>query len=297
MPRSSCPSATSRPPRSAAWRPWPRPPTRRRKARASSTSSADSAATARSGTAAKGAHGAPAAVPEGARFIPFTAQTRMSGIDLADGHQVRKGAPDAILRYVQQQHGAVPPAPRAPWPTSPPRAPPRCWSARATAIAGMVVLEDILKPGITERFERLRRMGLRTVMVTGDNPLTAKAIAAAGRRGRLHRRGHPRGQARLHPQGTGRRQAGRHDGRRHQRCPRPGPGRRRRGHELRHPGRQGSRQHGRPGQRSHQADRGGRDRQATADDPRRADDLLHRQRRGQVFRHRAGHVRRHCCPG
>ena len=74
--------------------------------------------------------------------------------------------------------------------------------AEDNRIAGLVVLEDILKPGIRDRFERLRQMGLRTVMVTGDNPLTAKAIAAAGRRGRLHRPGHPRGQAGLHPQGA-----------------------------------------------------------------------------------------------
>ena len=70
-----------------------------------------------------------------------------------------------------------------------------------------------------DRFERLRRMGLRTVMVTGDNPLTAKAIADQAGVDDLHRSSHAGSQARLHPQGAGGRKAGRHDGRRHQRCP------------------------------------------------------------------------------
>ena len=112
-------------------------------------------------------------------FVEFTAQTRMSGIDLPDGRQIRKGAagrrdhatsdrtartcPDGLQtqvddRRLQGRHAAA-------------------GRAMATEIAGMVVLEDILKPGMRERFERLRRMGLRTVMVTGDNPLTAAAIA------------------------------------------------------------------------------------------------------------------------
>ena len=129
----------------------------------------------------------------------------MSGIDLPDGRQIRKGAPDAILRHVQQQNGdRARRQPRAPWPRVADKGATPLLVSEGNRIAGMVVLEDILKPGIAERFERLRRMGLRTVMVTGDNPLTAKAIAAAGRRGRLHRRGHARGQAGLHPQGAGR---------------------------------------------------------------------------------------------
>jgi potassium-transporting ATPase ATP-binding subunit len=111
--------------------------------------------------------GRPGTVPDGARFIPFTAPTRMSGVDLPDGRRVRKGAPDSMIRYVQQAGG----------------------------------------------------------------------------------------------------QTRRHDGRRHQRCPRPRPGRRRRRHELRHPGCQGSRQHGRSRQRPHQAHRSRRGRQATPDDP------------------------------
>ena len=119
-----------------------------------------------------------APVPPGARFVPFTAQTRMSGIDLPDGRQIRKGAPDAILRYVRKQNGVVPgAAERSVAEVASQGATPLLVS-EGSRIAGMVVLEDILKPGIAERFERLRRMGLRTVMVTGDNPLTAAAIAA-----------------------------------------------------------------------------------------------------------------------
>jgi K+-transporting ATPase ATPase B chain len=113
------------------------------------------------------------ASPE-AQFIAFTAQTRMSGVDLPDGRKIRKGAPDAIIKFIGgnapkelsslvnsvASQGATPLA-----------------VADGSNIAGLVVLEDILKPHMSERFERLRKMGLRTVMITGDNPLTAATIA------------------------------------------------------------------------------------------------------------------------
>jgi K+-transporting ATPase ATPase B chain len=118
-----------------------------------------------------------ASVPEGSHFIPFTAQTRMSGIDLPDGRQIRKGAPDAILRYVKKENGKVPANAESTVATVAGKGATPLLVSEGNRIAGVVVLEDILKPGIAERFERLRRMGLRTVMVTGDNPLTAKAIA------------------------------------------------------------------------------------------------------------------------
>jgi K+-transporting ATPase ATPase B chain len=117
------------------------------------------------------------AVPEGARFIPFTAQTRMSGVDLPDGRRIRKGAPDSMLRYVRSQQGIVPENTESTVAGVAGKGATPLLVSEGNRIAGMVVLEDILKPGIAERFERLRRMGLRTVMVTGDNPLTAKAIA------------------------------------------------------------------------------------------------------------------------
>jgi potassium-transporting ATPase ATP-binding subunit len=118
------------------------------------------------------------AVPAGTRFVAFSAQTRMSGADLPDGRQIRKGAPDSILRYVIGQNGSIPPATESTVAGVAGKGATPLLVCDRNRLAGMVVLEDILKPGIAERFERLRRMGLRTVMVTGDNPLTAAAIAA-----------------------------------------------------------------------------------------------------------------------
>ena len=126
------------------------------------------------------AAGAPfdALVPEGSTFIEFTAQTRMSGIDLVDGRRIRKGAPDSIIKYVQQTNGhhQIDRLQQQVDEVASKGATPLL-VCEGTKIAGLIVLEDILKPGMRDRFERLRRMGLRTVMVTGDNPLTAKAIA------------------------------------------------------------------------------------------------------------------------
>jgi K+-transporting ATPase ATPase B chain len=116
-------------------------------------------------------------VPPDARFVEFTAQTRMSGIDLPDGRRVRKGAPDAILRHVQAQHGNVPAGVQEQVAIVASQGATPLLVCEGNNLVGLVVLEDILKPGMRDRFERLRRMGLRTVMVTGDNPLTAKAIA------------------------------------------------------------------------------------------------------------------------
>jgi K+-transporting ATPase ATPase B chain len=118
-----------------------------------------------------------ALVPPHARFIDFTAQTRMSGIDLPDGRQIRKGAPDAVIRHVRQGSGRLPDGlPQQVDAVAAHGATPLV-VCEGNQVAGLVVLEDVLKPGMRDRFERLRRMGLRTVMVTGDNPLTAKAIA------------------------------------------------------------------------------------------------------------------------
>jgi len=128
--------------------------------------------------AARRGPAASAGVPEGTRFVAFTAQTRMSGIDLPDGRQIRKGAPDAILRYAEKQAGRVPAAAQGAVAEVAGKGATPLLVSQGNCIAGMVVLEDILKPGIADRFARLRRMGLRTVMVTGDNPLTAQAIAA-----------------------------------------------------------------------------------------------------------------------
>jgi K+-transporting ATPase ATPase B chain len=121
--------------------------------------------------------GSVSTLPAGARFVEFTAQTRMSGIDLPDGRVIRKGAADDVIRHVQQQGGSMPPHLQEQVDGVASQGATPLLVCEGNRIAGLVVLEDILKPGIRERFERLRRMGLRTVMVTGDNPLTAKNIA------------------------------------------------------------------------------------------------------------------------
>ncbi|MBX9990812.1 potassium-transporting ATPase subunit KdpB [Phreatobacter oligotrophus] len=111
----------------------------------------------------------------GMSFVPFTAQTRMSGVDLTDGTAIRKGASDAMLRLVGRPADAALDAivRRIAMSGGTPLV-----VARGDRILGVVHLKDIVKPGIRERFVELRRMGIRTVMITGDNPLTAAAIAA-----------------------------------------------------------------------------------------------------------------------
>jgi K+-transporting ATPase ATPase B chain len=116
--------------------------------------------------------------PDGSVFVPFTAQTRMSGVDLPDGVKIRKGAPDAILRYVEGRKGVVPAQLTEIVAKIGARGATPLVVAEDARIVGVVALEDILKPDIKERMAQLRLMGLRTVMITGDNALTAKAIAA-----------------------------------------------------------------------------------------------------------------------
>ena len=172
-----------------------------------------------------------------ANFIPFTAQTRMSGVEVGSSW-VRKGAVDAILNYLSTSPIAVG-AGGAVQALRPILSAETISEVRAIADAiaksggtplavakdnrllGLIHLKDIVKGGIRERFAELRRMGIRTVMITGDNPITAAAIAAE----------------------------------------------------------------------ADQAHRDCRDRQAAADDPRLVNDILHRQRRGEVFRHYPGDVR------
>src|SRR5208283_5119467 len=119
----------------------------------------------------------PVSVPPEAQAIPFTAETRMSGVDLPDGRRLRKGAPDAITQFVESKKGSVPDELNALVSTVASKGATPLVVADGARIAGVVVLEDILKPHMRERFERLRKMGLRTVMITGDNPLTAATIA------------------------------------------------------------------------------------------------------------------------
>ena len=119
----------------------------------------------------------PASIPSNAEFIPFSAQTRMSGVDLPDGRRIRKGASDAIIKFVESEGGRVPADLSPLVDTVASKGATPLVVAEGSQVLGVIVLEDILKPAMKERFDRLRAMGLRTVMVTGDNPLTAAAIA------------------------------------------------------------------------------------------------------------------------
>jgi K+-transporting ATPase ATPase B chain len=113
----------------------------------------------------------------GMRFIPFSAQTRMSGVDM-DGMSIRKGAADAIMEYIQKQGNPIPPELKAAVDDIARTGGTPLAVSRNGEALGVVHLKDIVKGGIKERFIKLRKMGVKTVMITGDNPLTATAIAA-----------------------------------------------------------------------------------------------------------------------
>jgi potassium-transporting ATPase ATP-binding subunit len=114
---------------------------------------------------------------QNSKFIQFTAETRSSGMDMADGTKVRKGAFDVIRNMVIKAGNPFPSETEERVKTiSSNGGTPLAVSRNNTAL-GVIELQDIIKPGIQERFERLRKMGVKTVMVTGDNPLTAKFIA------------------------------------------------------------------------------------------------------------------------
>ena len=110
-------------------------------------------------------------------FIPFTAQTRMSGID-ADGLIIRKGAVESVLAFVKQQGKSIPPDLNNVVETIAKAGGTPLVVVRNGDILGVVHLKDIVKGGIKERFVQMRKMGIKTIMITGDNPLTAAAIAA-----------------------------------------------------------------------------------------------------------------------
>jgi K+-transporting ATPase ATPase B chain len=111
-----------------------------------------------------------------AKFIKFSAETRMSGVDLSNGTQIRKGAWDAIKKYSERSNGEFKEAEVIVNEIAGNGGTPLAVAVNKKLL-GVIQLEDIIKPGIQERFQRLRKMGVKTVMVTGDNPLTAKYIA------------------------------------------------------------------------------------------------------------------------
>jgi K+-transporting ATPase ATPase B chain len=113
----------------------------------------------------------------GAKLVPFSAVTRMSGVDL-EGRQIRKGAADAVRAWVETQGGRMPPETAELVDGIARRGSTPLVVADGAKVLGVIELKDIVKGGIKERFAELRRMGIRTVMITGDNRLTAAAIAA-----------------------------------------------------------------------------------------------------------------------
>ena len=224
--------------------------------------------------------------------MPFTAQTRMSGANV-DGRQVRKGATDAVVAWVKEHGGDVPgeldPIVEA---IARGGGTPLVVADGARAL-GVVQLKDIVKGGMRDRFDQLRRMGIRTVMVTGDNPLTAAAIASEAGVDDFLAQATPERKLELirAEQGGGKLVAMIGDGTND--APALAQADVGVAMNTRHAGRQGGRQHGRPRLRPDQAHRGRRDRQAAADHQGLADHLLDRQRRGQVLRHHPGAVRGH----
>lgn len=113
----------------------------------------------------------------GAEFVPFTAQTRMSGVDV-EGRRIRKGASDSIRRFVEEQGGSISPETMADVDAVAREGGTPLVVADGSRVLGAVQLKDVVKGGMKQRFGQLRELGIKTVMITGDNPVTAAAIAA-----------------------------------------------------------------------------------------------------------------------
>jgi len=113
---------------------------------------------------------------EGMTFVPFSASTRMSGVDL-QGRQIRKGAGDSVAEWVRGQGGTIDPVVNDLVNRIAAEGATPLLVAEGQSALGVIALRDIVKAGIRDRFDRLRAMGIRTIMITGDNPLTASAIA------------------------------------------------------------------------------------------------------------------------
>ena len=206
---------------------------------------------------------------------------------------MRKGAADAIRKHVEAQGGSVPgrrAAQRST--TSRAAAARRWWSPTAARVLGVIELKDIVKGGIKERFAELRRMGIKTVMITGDNRLTAAAIAAEAGVDDFLAEATPEAKLKLirEYQAEGRLVAMTGDG------TNDAPALAQADVAVAmNTGTQAAKEAGNMvdlDSQPDQADRDRRDRQAAADDARRAHHVLHRQRRGQVLRHHPGGVRR-----
>ncbi|MGC3990340.1 MAG: potassium-transporting ATPase subunit KdpB [Chthoniobacteraceae bacterium] len=187
-----------------------------------------------------------------AEFVPFTAQTRMSGVDLPAREDqpaisIRKGAAESVKKHVEMQGGTYPAAVAKIVDDISKRGGTPLVVVEGWQTLGVIELKDIVKGGIKERFAQLRQMGIRTVMITGDNPLTAAAIAAEAGVDDFMAQATPEDKLARIREEQGQRPPGRDDRRRHQRRARAGAIRCRRRHEYRHASRPRGRQHGGPG--------------------------------------------------
>lgn len=122
--------------------------------------------------------GVPDVAPKGSTPIPFTAETRMSGVTLPDGSSIRKGALDSVSAFLKGQNISIDGSIQANVRKVAESGGTPLVVATEKRVYGVIHLKDIIKPGISDRFKRIRAMGIKTVMITGDNQLTAKAIAA-----------------------------------------------------------------------------------------------------------------------
>jgi hypothetical protein len=235
--------------------------------------------------------GVTAEVPAGATTIPFSATTRQSGLDL-DGKSWRKGAVDAVIKTLDLVESQVPAELRQAVDGIARSGGTPLAVSENGALVGVIHLKDVVKPGVKERFADLRRMGVRTVMITGDNPVTAAAIASEAGVDDFLAEATPEDKLRIIRTEQAKGPPRRHVRRRRQRRPCPGPGRCRRRHADRRAGGARGRQHGRSRQRPDQGPGDRRGRQAVADHARRAHHLLDRQRRREILRHHPGAVRR-----
>ncbi|MFR5879467.1 MAG: HAD-IC family P-type ATPase [Cloacibacillus evryensis] len=222
-------------------------------------------------------------------FIPFTAATRAGGVNGRDG-EIRKGAAEAIRAYVEKAGGRFSEVPQRHRPRREARRTPLV-VAKNGRVLGVICLKDIIKDGVKEKFADLRKMGIKTIMITGDNPVTATAIAAEAGVDDFLAEATPEAKLSLirEYQAKGHLVAMTGDGSNDApRSLRPTS----RWRWYRHTGGEGGRQYGGPRLFADKADRDRPYRETTADDPRRADDLLHRQRPREILRDHPRALRR-----